>query len=115
VLLAFRKCFGDVYQFWLSTTHFVVANGADDVKLIFTHRKTYDHGGMLVETGSVLVENSILVLTGEYCLFHNYSLSFCSSVKYKRHSALTVPLLRRAKIVLNLDIIIDCTDRLLAK
>jgi len=61
VLLPFQKCFGDVYQFWLGTTHFVVVNGADGVKHIFTHRKIYDHGGILVETGSVLVENSILV------------------------------------------------------
>ena len=64
VLLAFQKCFGDVYQFWLGTTHFVVVSEADDVKHIFTHRKIYDQGGVLVETVRVLIENSMLVLNG---------------------------------------------------
>ena len=35
--------------------------------------------------------------------------------KYKRHSSLTVPLLRRTKIVSNLDLIVAGTDRLLTK
>lgn len=63
-LFEFQKRFGDVYQFWLGTTYFVVVSEADDVKHIFTHRKIYDHGGLLVDTVSVLVENSILVLNG---------------------------------------------------
>ena len=48
-------------------------------------------------------------------MFSNYSSSIYSGAKYKRHSTLAVPLLRRAKIISNLDTIIDYTDRLLAK
>ena len=33
--------------------------------------------------------------------------------KYKRHAALTLPLFRRGKVISNLDLIIDCTDKLL--
>jgi hypothetical protein len=65
VLLAFKNRFGDVYQFWLGTTHVVVVSGADDVKHIFTHRKIYEHGGILVESVSILIENSLIVLDGE--------------------------------------------------
>jgi cytochrome P450 len=34
---------------------------------------------------------------------------------YKRHAALTLPLFRRGKVVCNLDLIVNCTDKLLAK
>ncbi len=33
--------------------------------------------------------------------------------KYKRHASIILPLFRRGKIVNNLDLIIDCTDKLL--
>lgn len=49
------------------------------------------------------------------CFFIHNSLLFYSGAKYKRHSALTIPLLRRVKIVSHMDTIIDCTDRLLDK
>lgn len=32
--------------------------------------------------------------------------------RYKRHSALTMPLFRRAKIISNFDLVMDCTDKL---
>jgi cytochrome P450 len=34
--------------------------------------------------------------------------------KYKRHAAITMPLFRRAKIINNFDLIVDCTDKLLS-
>jgi cytochrome P450 len=33
--------------------------------------------------------------------------------KFKRHASITLPLFRRAKIITNLDVIVDCTDKLL--
>ena len=35
--------------------------------------------------------------------------------KYKRHASIILPLFRRGKIVSNLDLIVDCMDKLLAK
>ncbi|CAF0723310.1 unnamed protein product [Adineta steineri] len=37
------------------------------------------------------------------------------SAKFKRHASLTIPLLRRNKIIPNFDLIIDCTDKLLSQ
>jgi cytochrome P450 len=34
---------------------------------------------------------------------------------YKRHASITVPLFRRARVISNLPLIIDCTDKLLAR
>jgi hypothetical protein len=34
--------------------------------------------------------------------------------KFKRHASLTMPLFRRAKIITNLDVIVNSTDKLLA-
>ncbi|CAF0723292.1 unnamed protein product [Adineta steineri] len=37
------------------------------------------------------------------------------SAKFKRHASLTIPLLRRNKIIPNFDLIVDCTDKLLSQ
>jgi hypothetical protein len=44
----------------------------------------------------------------------NHHLSLFLGAKYKRHAALTIPLFRRGRIISNLDVIVDCTDKLLA-
>jgi len=44
----------------------------------------------------------------------NHHLSSFLGAKYKRHAAFTIPLFRRGRIISNLDVIVDCTDKLLA-
>jgi cytochrome P450 len=34
--------------------------------------------------------------------------------KFKRHASITLPLFRRAKVITNLDVIVNCADKLLA-
>ncbi|CAF1281948.1 unnamed protein product [Rotaria sordida] len=92
VYIVLKKRFGDIYQYWLGFMHFVVVHDIDDVQYIFTHRNIYDQGQIFLERFSIL---------------------FPESSKFKRHGAVTMPLFRRSKIISNINLIIDATDRLL--
>ncbi len=45
----------------------------------------------------------------------NIYIHVYSGAKYKRHASLILPLFRRSKIISNLNIIINCTDKLLLR
>ncbi|CAF4833627.1 unnamed protein product [Rotaria socialis] len=90
--------FGDIYQYWLGFIHFVVVHNIDDVQYILSHRNIYDQGQIFLEKFSILVPNSIICNIG---------------AKFKRHGAFAMPLFRRSKIISNINIVIDGTDKLL--
>ncbi|CAF3865447.1 unnamed protein product [Rotaria sordida] len=92
VYIVLKKRFGDIYQYWLGFMHFVVVHDIDDVQYIFTHRNIYDQGQIFLERFSIL---------------------FPESSKFKRHGAVTMPLFRRSKIISNINLIIDATDKFL--
>ena len=100
VYISFKERFGDIYQYWLGFTRFTVVHNIDDVQYIFTHRNIYDQGEIFVEKFSIIVPDSIICNIG---------------AKFKRHGAITMPLFRHGKIISNINIIIDSTDKLLDK
>ncbi|CAF0850457.1 unnamed protein product [Adineta steineri] len=100
ILTTFRKRFGDIFQFWFGPFRFIIVNNITDVEHIFTHRNIYDQGDIFIDKFSISYSESLISTKGS---------------KFKRHISLTLPLFRRGKIISNLDLIIDCTDKLLSK
>ncbi|CAF2841279.1 unnamed protein product [Rotaria sp. Silwood2] len=98
VFLEWQKIYGDVFQFWFGPMPLICVCGIEDVQHIFTHRQIYEQGDSQ--------------LCKQRLLFHD-ALVCNIGAKHKRHAALTVPLFRRAKIISNLDLIVNCTDKLL--
>ena len=64
VYIYFNERFGDIYQYWLGATRFIVVHNIDDVRYIFTHRNIYDQGKIFLEKFSILVPNSIICNIG---------------------------------------------------
>ncbi|CAF1274106.1 unnamed protein product [Rotaria magnacalcarata] len=100
VYASFKDRFGDIFQVWLGPWRFIAVSDIDDVQHIFTHRNIYEQSDFIVQQISIILPNGLISLKG---------------AKYKRHIALTLPLLRRAKIISHFDLIVDCTDKLLVK
>ncbi|CAF4089072.1 unnamed protein product [Rotaria sp. Silwood2] len=94
------KCrYGDIFQFWFGPIRFIMVNGITDVQHIFTHRNIYEQGDIYIEQFGIIVPNSLISVKG---------------TRFKRHATITLPLFRRGKITNNFDLIVDCTDKLLA-
>ncbi|CAF1075692.1 unnamed protein product [Rotaria sordida] len=98
VITQLRDKLGDVYQFWLGFTHLIMINCLEDAQYIFSHRHIYDQGDLFTEKFKLINPNGIICLKG---------------AKFKRHASVISSLFRRGKILVHLDTIIDCTDRLL--
>ncbi|CAF1131795.1 unnamed protein product [Adineta steineri] len=98
--IAFKQRYGDIYQFWISSTRLIVVNNLNDIQHIFTHRNIYDQGDIYVQKFSIVIPHGLISSKG---------------AKYKRHAGLTLPLFRRGKIVSNFDLIVDCVDKLLIR
>ncbi|CAF3510932.1 unnamed protein product [Rotaria sp. Silwood1] len=60
ILAAFKKRFGDVFQFWVGPSRFIIVNNIVDVEHIFTHRHIYDQGDIFIEKFSVSYPNSLI-------------------------------------------------------
>ncbi|CAF4429106.1 unnamed protein product [Rotaria sp. Silwood2] len=91
--------YGDIFQFWFGPTRYIIVSNVNDIQHIFTHRNIYDQGNIFIEQFSVLFPSGYITLTGS---------------KHKRHAAIAMPLFRRAKIINNFDIIVECTEKLLS-
>ncbi|CAF5010587.1 unnamed protein product, partial [Rotaria sp. Silwood1] len=100
VFLEYKACFGDIFQFYASSTRMIVVSNIGDVQHVFTNRNIYDQGDIYVKHFGMVLREGFICLKG---------------AQYKRHASLIVPLFRRGKIVSNFDLIINCTDKLLAK
>ncbi|UJR12791.1 hypothetical protein I4U23_016965 [Adineta vaga] len=100
ILSTFKKCFGDIFQFWFGPYRFIIINNIIDVEHIFTHRNIYDQGDIFIEKFSVSYSQSLISIKGD---------------QFKRHASIILPLFRRNKFVHNFDLIINCTDKLLTK
>ncbi|CAF3789747.1 unnamed protein product, partial [Rotaria sordida] len=98
VHLKLKSKFGDVYQFWMGLSRFLTVCGVDDIEYIFTHRDIYDQGDVNINKVSLLFHDALICTKGE---------------KYKRHASVTLPLFRRNKIISNIDLIIDSTNKIL--
>ncbi|CAF1173036.1 unnamed protein product [Rotaria sordida] len=98
VHLKLKSKFGDVYQFWMGLSRFLTVCRVDDVEHIFTHRDIYNQGDVNINKVSLLFHDAFICTKGE---------------KYKRHASVTLPLFRRNKIISNIDLIIDSTNKIL--
>ncbi|CAF3835859.1 unnamed protein product [Rotaria sordida] len=98
VLIQLRDKFGDVYQFWFGSMHLIMINCLEDAQYIFSRRHIYDQGDIFTENLKLLNPNGVICLKG---------------AKFKRHASVISSLFRRGKILIHLDTIIDCTDKLL--
>ncbi|CAF2491019.1 unnamed protein product [Rotaria sp. Silwood2] len=98
VFLEWQEKYGDVFQFWFGPMPFVCVCGIEDVQHILTHRHIYEQGDSRLHKQKLLFHDSLVCNIG---------------AKHKRHAALTVPLFRRAKIISNLNLIVNCTDKLI--
>ncbi len=63
-LTEFKRRFGDIFQFWLGSTHVVVVGNINDVQHIFNNRNIYDQGDIFVQKTSVLFPDGLISLKG---------------------------------------------------
>ncbi|CAF2050461.1 unnamed protein product, partial [Rotaria magnacalcarata] len=99
IFTIFKHRYGDIFQFWFGPTRYIVVGNISDVQHIFTHRNIYDQGDFFAQQFATLFPNALVTLKGS---------------AYRRHASITVPLFRRAKVIPNFDLIVDCTDKLLS-
>lgn len=97
-LFRLKEKFGDTYQIWFGANRFIMINNLKDVQHIFSHRNIYDQGDIFVNQFRIVNPKGIICLKG---------------AEFKRHATFTGPLFRRAKILIHLNTILDCTDKLL--
>ncbi|CAF3462225.1 unnamed protein product [Rotaria sp. Silwood1] len=100
VFLEWQDKYGDVFKFWFGSMPLIFVCGIQDVQHIFTHRQIYEQGDSRLHKQKLLFHDALLCNIG---------------AKHKRHAALTAPLFRRAKILSYLDLIVNCTDKLLGQ
>jgi hypothetical protein len=62
---AFKRRFGDIFQFWLSFTRIIVVNDLNDIQYIFTHRHIYDQGDIYVEKFSTVIPHGLISSKGK--------------------------------------------------
>ncbi|CAF0778546.1 unnamed protein product [Adineta steineri] len=98
IVREFQIKYGDTFQFFAGPIHMIFVCNPEDVQHIFTHRHIYEQGNLEVDHHRILFNDALICNIG---------------AKYKRHASIILPLFRRGKIVNNLDIIVDCTDKLL--
>ena len=53
-LAKLKKQFGDVFQFWFGSQHYIAVNNISDIQHIFSHRQIYDHSDFLFKQLSIL-------------------------------------------------------------
>lgn len=93
-----QKQFGDVYQFWMGPQRLICISDLHDIEHIFTHRNIYDQGDIHINKFSLLFHDALICNKG---------------AKYKRHAAVTLPLFRRGRIVSQIEVIRECTEKIL--
>lgn len=64
ILVKFKKCFGDTFQFWFGPSRFIIINNIIDIEHIFTHRNIYDQGDIFIEKFSVSYSQSLISTKG---------------------------------------------------
>ena len=64
VFPSLQRQFGDVFQFWLGSTHVIVVSGIGDVQHILTNRHVYDLGDIYAEKLGSLFPNSLMGIKG---------------------------------------------------
>ncbi|CAF1440467.1 unnamed protein product, partial [Didymodactylos carnosus] len=94
----FQEKYGDTFQIWLGLAHLIFICDPKDAQYVFSHRHIYEQGDMHITQYGLVFNDTIICNIG---------------LQYKRHAAVILPLFRRAKILNNYDLIIDCTDKLL--
>ena len=97
-LMNCQRRWGDIFQFWLGPSRFIIVGNIDDIQHIFAHRNIYDQGDVFVEKISVLFPGGLGCIKGN---------------QFRRHISITSVMFRRMNIISNLDFITRCTDQLI--
>lgn len=111
----FQSKFGDTFQVQIGLLHVICVCNPDDVQHVFTHRHIYEQGNLHVDQHRLVLNDALICTMGESNFVNNFTLDLFYSLghQYKRHASVVLPLFRRGKVINNLDLIIDCTDKLI--
>lgn len=118
IFLDLHAKFGDVFQYWLGATRIVVVSRLEDVQHIYSHRQIYEQGDLFTEKISLINPNAILCMKGTpktVCLVSEKSNGLTLGWAFKRHSSIVSPLFRRSKVSTYLDVINECTEKLITR
>ncbi|CAF3604744.1 unnamed protein product [Rotaria sordida] len=96
--LTMQAEFGDVYQYWIGPLRVIGVCNVEDIQYIFAHRHIYEKSSSHMDRLRVFLPDSFVSTTG---------------ANYKRHATIVLSLFRGAKVLSNLNLIYDCTDKLL--
>ncbi|CAF0785195.1 unnamed protein product [Rotaria sordida] len=96
--LTMQAEFGDVYQYWIGPLRVIGVCNVEDIQYIFAHRHIYEKSSSHMDRLRVFLPDSLVSTTG---------------ANYKRHATIVLSLFRGAKVLSNLHLIYDCTDKLL--
>jgi hypothetical protein len=64
VCLKLKIQFGDVFQYWFSSTRIIVASSLEDVQHIYANRHIYDQADALAKNLSLVDSSEIICLKG---------------------------------------------------
>ena len=59
-----KERFGDVFQFWMGSSRYIVLSRVEDVEHVFTHRQIYDQSELFTKTLDLLYPDSLVCTTG---------------------------------------------------
>ncbi|CAF3802339.1 unnamed protein product [Rotaria sp. Silwood1] len=65
-LTTFKQRYGDIFQFWLGPSYYVVINDIVDVQHIFTNRHIYEQGEVFIQQASILFSDGLICTKGDY-------------------------------------------------
>ncbi|CAF3143200.1 unnamed protein product, partial [Rotaria sp. Silwood2] len=96
IMLEYQLRFGDKFQFWFGSHRCLTFCRMEHVQAIFSDRHTFEQSPLFLPNFDLLCPNGIFVLSG---------------LKWKRHIRVLLPMLKRTKIIVHLESIVQCADR----
>lgn len=96
VIMKLQRKFGDVFQFWLGASRFIVLSNAEDVDHVFSSRNTYGPS----------TQNTMVLK-----LFLHDALICTEGSKHRQHASLITPCLRRNKLTKFFHWMLECVER----
>ncbi|CAF2415965.1 unnamed protein product [Rotaria sp. Silwood2] len=96
VTLDYQRRFGDKFQYWFGSLRCLVFCRMEHAQTIFDDRHIFEQSPLVLPNFDVFCPGSVSMLTG---------------ARFKRHIRVLSPILKRAKIINYLEIIVECADR----
>ena len=64
ILTKLKNRFGDVFQFWIGPSRWIVLSDLDDIQHVFTNRNIYDQGDLFVHKFGLLFPDGLICTRG---------------------------------------------------